>query len=126
MVFAKKPTTLLKGERTKVLSRFSNSLDMTYRFRAEPVSAADTVSGTVEVKGSNWIFSKPPVSQPLARENEVSKGMWDTFYSVYVVPDCDVSITWDASSLGSSTKLIIAISLVVTAALFVIIFGMLR
>ena len=126
MVFAKKPITVRKGERTKILSRFSNSLDMTYRFRAEPVSPADTLSGTVEVKGSNWIFSKPPVSQPLARENEVSKGMWDTFYSVYVEPDCEVAISWDTSSLGKSTKLIVAISLVVTAALFVIIFGVLR
>lgn len=125
-MFAKKPSVVRRGERTKVLSKFSNSLDMTYRFQAEPVAPADNLSGTVEVSGSNWIFSKPSTSQPLARQNEVHKGIWDTFYSVYVEPDCDVTITWDSSSLGGSTKLIVLISLVVTAALFVFIFGMLR
>lgn len=126
MLFAKKPTVVRKDERTKILSKFSNSLDMTYRFRAEPVSPAESVSGTVEVKGSNWLFPKPPKSQPLARDNEVRKGIWDTLYSVHVEPDCDVTITWDASSLGGSTKLIVAIALVVTAALFVFIFTTLR
>ncbi len=126
MLFAKKPRVVRQGERTKILSKFSNSLDMTYRFRAEPVSPTDRLSGTVDVKGSNWILPKPAVAQPLTHENEVHKGMWDTFYSVYVEPDCDVTITWDASSLGGNTRLIILIALVVAAALSVITFSMLR
>lgn len=112
--------TIAKGERKKILSRFSNSLQMTYRFEAEPVHAGDALSGTVEVKGSKWIFSKPPVTQALARENAVEKGIWDTFYSVHVTPGCDVTITLSRKSLGPTSRKLIPVALGVAAVASVI------
>lgn len=125
-MFTRKPVTVRAGERTKIMTKNFSSLDMTYRFRADPVDAAAEVSGTVEMKGSNWVFPKPFASQPLKRDNKVHKGIWDTFYSVYVIPDCDVTITRMASSFGHLARLVTAVSLVIAVALIVVIFTLFR
>jgi len=116
-----KSITIAKGERAKVLSKFSNSLAMTYRFTAEPVHAGDTLSGSVEVSGSNWIIPKPARTQPLAQSNAVEKGVWDTFYSVSVVPDCDVTITLDGKSMGHVSRTLILAALIVAVAVSIVI-----
>ncbi len=85
--------TARAGERTRIIRRISNSVPASYRFLAEPLDAGKDVSGTVEVKGSAWLFPKAAARQKLQRENSVEKGAWDTLYSVYVIPDADVKIT---------------------------------
>lgn len=80
------------GQPTKILSRFSNSITTTYSFSAAPTGGEDAPSGTVEVKGSNWIFPKLSTTQPLEAENSVTKSAWDVFFSVHVTPDQDVTI----------------------------------
>ena len=84
----------------KIISKFSNSIPTTYEFSATCLSNNEQPSGTVEVKGSNWIFSKPPLIQPLKVKNTVSKTMWDTFYSVYITPDHDTSITLENGQMN--------------------------
>lgn len=88
------------GERKRIIRKFSSSIVATYEFSAEPVNSTDTLSGTVEVKGSRWLFSKPAETQDLQQQNSVHKGMWDTLYSVYVVPGVDINITLPASRIG--------------------------
>lgn len=100
--------------RKRIISRFSSSIQATYRFSVEPSVPGADVSGIVEVKGSNWIFPKPAVQQALARDNSVDKGMWDTFYSVTVIPDCDIRINLEGSS-SSKIWLYIAIALLIIA-----------
>lgn len=102
------------GERKRILSQFSSSIQTTYRFSVEPLVPSADVSGTVEVKGSNWIFPKPAVQQALVRDNSVEKGMWDTFYSVTVTPDCDIHINLEGSS-SSKKWLYIAMTLLIVA-----------
>lgn len=85
------------GQRKRIIRQFSNSLQSTYNFSAEPVAPGKNVSGIIEIRGSNWVFPKPPVRLDLKRDNKVKKGMWDTFYSVYVLPETDVKITLKAS-----------------------------
>lgn len=121
MFFRSTPKTARKGERTKILSTFSNSLSMTYRFKFQPVDAGEKLSGRVEIRGSSWLFPKAPRFQELEPITEVSKGMWDTLYSVYVLPDCDVTITREGSSIGKSTTIIVLVSLIITIALLLII-----
>ncbi len=122
VLFRAKPKTALKGERTKILSSFSNSLDMTYRFRVEPRTPGERISGTVEIRGSNWLFPKSPLTQPLQQNCEVHKGVWDTLYSVYVEPNVDVTVTRTGTSIGHQARLLVLISLVIAAALIVMIF----
>lgn len=123
MLFKRRPVIVRKGEKTKVLSTFSNSLDMSYTFTAEPVSKSDRVGGVVEVRGSNWLFPKAPRQQALERENTVAKGIWDTFFSVYVQPDCDVTVTRTGFSLGRFTKLSIVAALIISVVIFIVIFS---
>ncbi len=105
------------GERRRILRRISNSVPMTYRFRAEPVDGDGPVSGIVEVKGSRWIFPAPPVTQPLGPINEVAKGAWDTVFTVTVVPDRDVTVTFEDGTIRSGRLLIgMAVAVVVVAA----------
>ena len=80
------------GERSRVLRRFSSSISRTFSFDIEPLSGSGQVSGTVEVAGSRWLFSKPPVVLELRRTMTVEKGFWDTLYSVFVKPDQDVRV----------------------------------
>ncbi len=123
MLFRAKPKTALKGQKTKVFSTFSNSLDMTYSFRVEPKTPGEKVAGTVEIRGSNWLFPKPPRSQPLEADCKVHKGVWDTLFSVHVEPTADVTVTRTGTSLGHLARLIIVASLVIAIALLVIIFA---
>ena len=54
----------------------------------------------VKVQGSSGPFPKRATTQGLRAENEVSKGAWDTLYSVYVTPDQDIEITQSGSEGG--------------------------
>ncbi len=75
------------------MRQISNSLTQTHAFSVRASDPSAKISGTIEVRGSNWIFPKPAVRLPLQRENRVDKNMWDTFYSIHVTPDQDVDIT---------------------------------
>jgi len=91
-------TIVIKArERKRIIHRFSNSVAAIYSFSTEAVRTGEPVSGDVEIKGSRWLFPKPPVIQALNHQNSVEKGMWDTFYSVYVVPDNDVKVTLNSA-----------------------------
>jgi len=111
------------GQRTKIISRISNSIPATYRFEAEALSDATGLSGTVEVKGSNWLFPKAAVEQPLQPVNSVEKTMWDTFYKVYVTPQTDVRITMAGSSFPGMGIILAIAGLVVIAAASIMIFA---
>lgn len=87
------------GQATKILGKFSNSIPTTYNFSASTVTGVHAPSGSVEVKGSNWIFPKPSTIQPLKANNTVTKSMWDVFFSVHVTPDQDVSIELDVGQM---------------------------
>jgi len=89
------------GERKRIIRKFSSSIVATYKFSAEPVDSNDNISGKIEVKGSNWLFPKSAETQDLQQQNSVQKGMWDTFYSVFVTPDVDVKIKMEKSGIGS-------------------------
>ena len=108
------------GERKRVLRKFSNSMAMTYNFSAEPINPDQEVSGTVEINGSNWIFPGKPVHQKLVAENAAVKGMWNSFYSVFVTPDVDVRVTFARSSLKAPLILALLVSVVIIAAVSVI------
>ena len=88
------------GCKTRIIRRQFSSLAMTYTFDAVPTHQDTYLTGTVEIKGSNWIFSKPVKRIPLQLSNTVMAGVWDTFFSVYVIPEVDVVITVPSKSFG--------------------------
>ena len=112
-----KPIHIPKGERKRIIWKVSNSLQQTYAFTAEPANEGDSLSGNIEVSGSSWIFTKPSKFQPLEADNTVSKGMWDTFFSVYVEPECDVEVTIQQSKVDNFGWLAVAGTIVIILAL---------
>lgn len=121
----KMKTVLIRaGERKQVIYRFSNSLQETYHFTAEPANPTDSLSGVVEISGSNWLFPKPSTKKKLSLENSVSKGAWDTLYSVYVVPDVDVNISLSGSDAPNLKFLLLIVGLIAIAAISVMVFSM--
>ena len=104
------------GERKKIIKRFSNSMQMTYNFNAEPMAEGEKLSGIVEVSGSNFLLPKPSVEEQLRPVNSVEKGMWDSFYSVYVVPDNDVKIILQGSNINGIWFYIIVALVIVAVA----------
>jgi hypothetical protein len=109
------------GERRRVIRASFSSIAMTYRFGAEPIDGEGDVQGIVEVKGSNWVFPKPAVTQELAGDNMVEKGAWDTFFSVTVVPERDVRIVTEQRSMRSAGVLAAIIGVIVVLAGIVIV-----
>jgi hypothetical protein len=79
------------NERQRILHLVSDSIPQQVRFEATAV-AGGPVSGTVEVAGSRWLFSKLPTRQPLQADNRVRKGAFDSLFSIYVTPDQDTRI----------------------------------
>jgi hypothetical protein len=103
------------GKATKIIGKFSNSIAATYEFTATCELSNHTPTGTIDIRGSNWIFPKASTIQPLQVENTVSKSMWDTFFSVYVSSDHDVIITMKNQQVDK-LWMIIAIAIVVMVA----------
>jgi len=112
-----KPIHIPKGERKRILWKVSNSLQQSFAFTAEPANREDALAGTIEVSGSSWIFTKPSTFQPLEAENMVSKGMWDTFFSVYVEPECDVEVTFQQPTVDNFGWLAVIGTVVVVVAI---------
>lgn len=107
------------GERKRIIRRLSSSMQKTFHFAAQPVAEGEALSGMVEVKGSRWIFPKAPVLQKLEENNTVEKGVWDTIYSVYIIPECDVKIMFiDARLRNIAIYLTLAIFITVIAIIF--------
>lgn len=88
------------GERTKVFSRFSSSLVQTITIDVESADGRP-VSGTLEVQGSRWLFSKPSEERPLRETQQVKKGYWDTRYAIHVTTDRDATVTVHRPRLGA-------------------------
>jgi hypothetical protein len=87
------PEILIRAkQRQRILHMVSDSIPQQVRFAATAV-AGGAVSGVVEVRGSRWLFRKPPVHQALLPENLVHKGFLDTLFSIHVTPDQDIRVT---------------------------------
>lgn len=109
------------GERKRIIRRLSSSMQKTYHFAVEPAVEGEVLSGTVEIKGSRWIFPKAPVMLKLEENNTVEKGIWDTIYSVYVIPDCDVKIMFiDGRLRNIAIYLTLAIFITAIAIIFTV------
>ncbi len=105
------------GRRVAVIRRALSSVPMDYTFSVAAAAAAQTVSGTVEIRKSRWIIPGSPVTLPLQENNVVSAGFWNTFMSVDVVPAVDVVITTGGWSIRNlRTILLLAVVVVVIAA----------
>ena len=89
-----------RGERRRIIHRFSSSLSQTFSFDVKPLVGSRPVSGTVEVKGSRWLFRKEAVVLELKSPMTVHKGFWDTLFSVFITPDQDVKVTLERPRLS--------------------------
>ena len=104
------------GCKTRIIRRQFSSLVTTYTFDVAPVIQTNHLVGTVEIKGSNWIFPKPVQRMPLQPSNLVTAGFWDTLFSVYVFPEVDVVISLPSKSFGGLLWVIGPMVLIVAVA----------
>jgi len=107
------------GASARIVRKRLNSVPGVISFEAVPDAGATEPAGTVEIRGSRWIFPKPPVIVPLARHNRVGKGFWDTFFTVEVCPDDDVTVR--VGGTGVPAILWVAAGFVVAAAAAVLV-----
>ncbi len=104
------------AEKKRIIFQFSNSLLQTYNFTARALDENEEPSGIIEVKGSNWLLPKPAVNFDLRPQNSVEKGVWDTFYSVYVTPKTDIEIELTSSPVKNLWLYLIIIMVIVAVA----------
>lgn len=105
------------GCKRQIVRRQFSSLVTTYTFDAAPILPNSYLTGTVEIKGSNWIFPKSIERVPLQPSNTVTAGVWDTFFSIYVIPEIDVVISLPSKSFGGLLWLIGLVVFVVGVAI---------
>lgn len=93
---------------------------MEIRFEAIATSGGPP-EGQVEIRGSHWIFPKPPWQQPLQAMNSVEAGFWDTFFAIAVTADTDLAITLPGRQFSFSTPWLwglVAVACVLAIAIF--------
>ncbi len=105
--------TLKAGETTRIIHRVAHNLPQSFSFTAQATDGAP-VQGEIKVQGSSGPFPKAATTQPLKATNTVSKGVRDTFYSVYATPAQDTEITLDTVK-GGTLFIRVVIGLVVLA-----------
>ncbi len=115
-----------KGERQRVLHMLFDSIPQKVGFTAEPVAEGGSLSGTVEVQGSRWLFRKPPSPHALAAENVFDKSMWDSRYAIYVTPDEDVRIRFETRHVRAKLLFLALGGVVVAAVAAVAVMAILR
>lgn len=103
------------GEKVELFSRSFSSVPMEYQFNAEAVSV-NNLSGWVEIETKKMVFKKPKIVLQLQKTNVVKASMWDTFVKVYVVADCDLTISIPKRKMSSPKVMITLILLVVLLA----------
>ena len=109
------------GEEKKIFSRVSSSISETIVFDVQPVNADDALEGRIEIRGSSVIIPKKPQPRPLQSHNEIEKGMMDSNFAIWVLPDVDVRLTMEGSSSMRLFWLIIIAAMVTVAIAGVII-----
>ena len=65
-----KTIRLKAGESAKIFHRSLSSLPMDFQFQALALDGGKP-DGEIEIRGSDWIFLKSPVRQPLQEHNVV-------------------------------------------------------
>ena len=112
------------GCKTRIIRRLFSSLETTYSFDAVPVIQDGYLAGTLEIQGSTWIFPKPVQRVQLRSNNTVTAGVWDTLFSVYVIPEVDIVIKLPSKSFGGLfwiiTLGIVAVVVGIAIALFLV------
>ena len=105
-----KQISLQAGE-TKVIYR-RNFSSLSTQIRFEAIAADGNLPrGTIEIRGSQWIFPKSPQQQPLQSMNTVEAGFWDTFFAIAVTADTDLTITRSQGKAGNGIFWIIGLVL---------------
>jgi hypothetical protein len=109
---------LQAGETTVIYRRNFSSVPALIHFEAIAANG-NPPQGTVEIRGSQWIFPKPPQQQPLQAMNTVEAGFWDTFFAIAVTADTDLTITRSHRQAGSGflwiLGLVLGISIIAVA-----------
>lgn len=114
--------SIAAGCKRRIIRRRFSSLATTYQFNAASTAPDRPLAGTVEIKGSTWIFPKPAQRVPLQASHTVTAGVWDTFFSVDVIPEVDAVISLPSRSwpgVGWVLGLVAAIAIVAIALLLV-------
>ncbi|MGD1906182.1 MAG: hypothetical protein ACFB0C_09335 [Leptolyngbyaceae cyanobacterium] len=117
-------TICLKTQETATIYRRNfSSVPIDIQFDAIALDGGQPI-GEVEVQGSNWVFPKPPSTQPLQAQNTVHAGFWDTFFSIRVTAHTPIEITFPQKGIDLSRGLIFVIAAVILiAASAVVIFA---
>ena len=113
---------LKAGKTTVIYRRNFSSVPAQLHFEAIAANGHPP-EGTIEIRGSQWIFPKSPQQQPLQVMNIVEAGFWDTFFAIVVTADTDLTITCSNRQAGGGWLwifgLVLGISVVAVAMVLV-------
>jgi len=110
------------GQRTILYQIRQGSIPIDFDFTVEPLGEGEPLEGELEITASSWIIPGTPQRIPLQARHQVRRGMWNTFFTLAIIPEIDVRITpvpRSAGGLSSFFVIILIIALIIVgAALF--------
>jgi|GEM_PF-2046194 len=91
------------GARTVIYQIRQGSIPVELNFLVQPLDDNEELHGELEITASSWIIPGTPERMPLQSRHQVRRGMWNTFFTLAVIPQVDVKIS--PSPRESSGKL---------------------
>jgi hypothetical protein len=74
-------------------------------------------TGEVEIRGSQWVFPKPALIQPLQAQNTVHADFWDTFFSIRVTAHTNIEVTLPGQTFDLTRWLIWVVVVLIAIAI---------
>ena len=116
---AKEMIEIKAGEKLELFSRSFSSVPMNYEFSAEPTGPGG-LKGTLEVHRKKSLAKKSVSATQLNHHNSVRASMWDTFVSIYVIAESDLTVSLPKRKLGS-LRMVLGLVMVTVALAAIII-----
>jgi len=109
------------GQRTVLKKIRQGSIPMEFDYAIEPATPGTPLEGLMEVTASQWILPQAPKQFPLETRHRIKRGMWNTFFTITIIPDVDVVVTQPEDSSGGGKPsmflwLILAIAVLIVVA----------
>ncbi len=88
-----KPTLAPAGQRTVLYQIRQGSIPVDLDFTVQPAHAGQELKGILEITASSWIIPGTPRRIPLQARHQVTRGFFNTFFTLAIIPEVDVRVT---------------------------------
>ena len=114
-----KVIVIAAGERKRIIHRVSNSIPASFHLNLEAANEDETLQGILEIETSAVLLDKKVKQIALEPEMTLHAGFWDAFYTVHLVAEQDVKLSYSAKATKTTRNIYYFALLIAVIALLV-------